>query len=93
MGGYRLHIESAGRGSPTVVFEAGGSVSCETWDPVWSTVHDIHDVPAPFRQEIEHFFQVYKDLEEKPTETSGFGNRAEALEVLEDARARADTRT
>jgi inorganic pyrophosphatase len=58
-------------------------------DPVWSTVHDIHDVPAPFRQEIEHFFQVYKDLEEKPTETSGFGNRAEALEVLEDARARA----
>jgi inorganic pyrophosphatase len=60
-------------------------------DPVWANVHDIHDVAAPFRQEIEHFFQVYKDLEEKPTETSGFGNRAEALAVLEDARARADT--
>jgi inorganic pyrophosphatase len=58
-------------------------------DPVWSNVHDIHDVAAPFRQEIEHFFQVYKDLEEKPPETRGFGNRAEALEVLEDARARA----
>jgi inorganic pyrophosphatase len=60
-------------------------------DPVWSSVHDIHDVAAPYRQEIEHFFQVYKDLEEKPTHTSGFGNRAEALKVLEDARARTDT--
>jgi inorganic pyrophosphatase len=58
-------------------------------DPVWSSVLDIHDVAPPYRQEIEHFFQVYKDLEEKPTETSGFGNRAEALAVLEDARVRA----
>jgi inorganic pyrophosphatase len=56
---------------------------------VWASVHDIHDVAAPFRQEIEHFFQVYKDLEEKPTQTAGFGNRAEALGVLESARARA----
>jgi len=60
-------------------------------DPVWANVHDIHDVAAPYRQEIEHFFQVYKDLEEKPTETKGFGNRAEALAVLEDARTRAET--
>ena len=30
-------------------------------DPVWANVHDIHDVAAPYRQEIEHFFQVYKD--------------------------------
>jgi len=59
-------------------------------DPVWATVHDIHDVAAPFRQEIEHFFQVYKDLEDKPTTTHGFGNRAEALAVLEAARVRAE---
>ena len=58
-------------------------------DPVWSTVHDIHDVAAPFRQEIEHFFQVYKDLEDKPTTTHGFGNRSEAAAVLESARTRA----
>jgi inorganic pyrophosphatase len=58
-------------------------------DPVWANVLDIHDVSPPYRQEIEHFFQVYKDLEEKPTETMGFGNRAEALEVLEEARERA----
>jgi inorganic pyrophosphatase len=58
-------------------------------DPVWSSTHDIHDVPSPLRREIEHFFQVYKDLEEKRTETSGFGNRSEALDVLAAARARA----
>jgi inorganic pyrophosphatase len=47
-------------------------------DPQWSVVSDIHDVPAQLRNEIEHFFQVYKDLEDKETVTRGFGNRVEA---------------
>ena len=42
-------------------------------DPAWMRVHDIHDIPPEFRDEIEHFFQVYKDLEEAKTETRGFG--------------------
>jgi inorganic pyrophosphatase len=59
-------------------------------DPSWSPVSDIHDVPAQLRNEIEHFFQVYKDLEEtKRTETRGFGNRAEAQEIIAACRARA----
>jgi inorganic pyrophosphatase len=58
-------------------------------DPQWSVVTDIHDVPPQLRNEIEHFFQVYKDLEGKKTETRGFGNRTDALGVVEDARARA----
>ena len=58
-------------------------------DPLWSGVHDIDDLHTAFRQEIEHFFDVYKDLEEKKTETRGFGDRAEALAILEEARARA----
>ena len=44
-------------------------------DPSWSAIADIHDVPPQLRNEIEHFFQVYKDLEGKKTETRGFGNR------------------
>ena len=59
-------------------------------DPAWMRVADVHDIPPELRNEIEHFFQVYKDLEEKETKTSGFGNRVEALEVLEAARARAE---
>jgi inorganic pyrophosphatase len=59
-------------------------------DPAWSRVYDIHDIAPELRNEIEHFFQVYKDLEEKKTETAGFGNRAEAERIIEDARARAE---
>jgi len=58
-------------------------------DPIWSRIHDIHDVDAPFREEIEHFFQVYKDLERKKTETRGFGNRDDAIRIIAEARERA----
>ena len=56
-------------------------------DPAWMRVSDIHDIPPEFRDEIEHFFQVYKDLEEGKTETRGFGNRAEAEQMIAEARA------
>ena len=57
-------------------------------DPSWSGIADIHDVPAQLRNEIEHFFQVYKDLEGKTTETRGFGNRSEAVEIIATSRRR-----
>jgi inorganic pyrophosphatase len=60
-------------------------------DPTFTLYRDVHDIPAPFRDEIEHFFQVYKDLEAGKTETRGFGNRAEAAEIVAAARARAHT--
>ena len=47
-------------------------------DPAWMRVSDVHDIPAELRNEVEHFFQVYKDLEEAKVETRGYGNRAEA---------------
>ena len=59
-------------------------------DPAWMRVSDIHDIPAELRNEIEHFFQVYKDLEDKWTETWGYGNRDEARAVIESARRRRD---
>jgi inorganic pyrophosphatase len=57
-------------------------------DPMWSEVRDVADIPAAFRAEIEQFFRVYKELENLPTRTSGFGNRVEALRLLSEARAR-----
>jgi inorganic pyrophosphatase len=60
-------------------------------DTAWSRVWDIHDVPPELRNEIEHFFQVYKDLERHKTETRGFGNRAEAEHFIAAARARLET--
>ena len=50
-------------------------------DPAWMRVSDVHDIPAELRNEIEHFFQVYKDLEEEKVETRGYGNRADAQQV------------
>ena len=59
-------------------------------DPSFERVRDIHDVIAEMRDEIEHFFQRYKDLEpSKRTDTRGWGNRAEAAVILEAARVRA----
>jgi inorganic pyrophosphatase len=55
-------------------------------DPSWSQVERLADVNPNLLNEIEHFFQVYKDLEDKPVETAGFGDRDEALEVIAQAR-------
>ena len=57
-------------------------------EPAWMRAADIHDVPAELRNEIEHFFQVYKDLEHAEVTTRGFGNRATAQAVIEASRER-----
>jgi inorganic pyrophosphatase len=58
-------------------------------DPLWSGIGDVDDVNPNLLNEIEHFFQVYKDLEAEKVSTEGFGHRAEALEVIREARASA----
>jgi len=59
-------------------------------DPAWMRTSDLHDIPYELRNEIEHFFQVYKDLETgKATETHGFGDRVEAEAIVERARGKA----
>ena len=64
-------------------------ICASSHDPTWRHVHDIGDLYPEHRGEIEHFFQVYKDLEHKKTATQGFGTAAEALEVIAAARRRA----
>jgi inorganic pyrophosphatase len=60
-------------------------------DPAFDRIRDIDDVAAELRDEIEHFFQRYKDLEpSKKTETRGWRNRDEAEQNLAAARARLD---
>ena len=58
-------------------------------DPIWSHVQELEDLPAALPNEVEHFFRVYKDLEEKKVAAEGFGDRTEAIQVIEAARARA----
>ena len=58
-------------------------------DPAWMRVSDVHDITPELRNEIEHFFSVYKDLEEAKVDVRGYGNRSEAEQVIAEARERA----
>jgi len=56
-------------------------------DPQWDDAREIDDVPQHLRNEIAHFFSIYKDLEpEKSTEVRGFEDRDRALAELESCR-------
>jgi len=57
-------------------------------DPIWSHVQHVSDLQPTVRAEVEHFFEVYKDLEGHKVKTEGFGDRDEALQVIEEARER-----
>tara|TARA_B100000929_G_scaffold216002_1_gene172749 strand:- start:130 stop:705 length:576 start_codon:yes stop_codon:yes gene_type:complete len=53
-------------------------------DPIWSNNNDISDLNPHRLKEIEHFFQVYKDLEEKKVDTGGWGNAEEAVKIYQE---------
>ncbi|HLB39441.1 MAG TPA: inorganic diphosphatase [Actinomycetota bacterium] len=57
-------------------------------DPMWSHVNDLDGIPQPLLDEIEHFFQVYKDLEGHQVQTDGFEDRAAAEIVIATSQAR-----
>jgi inorganic pyrophosphatase len=57
-------------------------------DPAWNTLETLEDVPNQLRDEIAHFFSVYKDLEQKKVNVDGWYSREEALEEIEASRER-----
>jgi inorganic pyrophosphatase len=72
--------------------EAGGDdkVMCvPATDPRLEHLRDIHHLPEFDRLEIQHFFQVYKDLEPgKSVEGASWVGRREAEEEIEESRRR-----
>ena len=56
----------------------------------YENVHEYTDLPEITRQQIEHFFVHYKDLEAgKWVKIAGWGDAAEARQMIRDAMARA----
>ena len=54
-------------------------------DPRFAHIQDIDDVPEQTRNEIEHFFTHYKDLEPgKWAKIDGWANRAVAEQILKE---------
>ena len=51
-------------------------------DPFTATIRDLADVSPHALREVEHFFQVYKDLEGSRTESRGFENAAVARTLI-----------
>ena len=51
-------------------------------------IHDIEQVAPHVRREIEHFFTIYKELEEKRTEMRGWDGPKEACEAVRRSRER-----
>lgn len=52
-------------------------------DPMYNYYTDIEQLPKHIFEEIQHFFSVYKDLENKETDVKDFGGPTEAVEVIE----------
>jgi inorganic pyrophosphatase len=58
-------------------------------DPRWNVHEDIEDLPRQLRDEIFHFFSVYKDLDpDRHAEPTGWRGRPEAIAEIEEAQAR-----
>lgn len=53
-------------------------------DPNYNYWNDIDQVPNHTKKEIEHFFQVYKDLENKKVKISGWGGVSNAIKIYKE---------
>ncbi|CAH0118711.1 MULTISPECIES: inorganic diphosphatase [unclassified Paenibacillus] len=60
-----------------------------TKDPRFKDVNSLNDVPEHKLKEIAHFFQVYKDLENKKTEIEGWKDADFAKNLYEECVKRA----
>lgn len=59
-----------------------------TSDPRFKEVHTLDDVAPHTLKEIAHFFQVYKDLENKKVDIDGWEGIETANRLIEESKAR-----
>ena len=57
-------------------------------DPLWNYIQTLDDAPPHLLKEIEHFFKIYKELEQKKTGVEGWHGLDEALAAIQDAKKR-----
>lgn len=59
-------------------------ISIPFGDPTYNCYHSIEDLPVHIFTEMQHFFSVYKELENKETAVNEVEGRAAALDVIAD---------
>ncbi len=57
-------------------------------DPFWNYIEGLSEVPQHLLKEIEHFFTIYKDLEQKKTGVEGWQSRDSAIQIIQESRLR-----
>jgi inorganic pyrophosphatase len=57
-------------------------------DPGWRDIEGLEDVPQLMRNEIEHFFSMYKEPEGRHVKIHGWEDRDVAEQLLAEARER-----
>jgi inorganic pyrophosphatase len=57
-------------------------------DPGWNELEELDDIHHQLRDEIQHFFSVYKDLEQKKVKVDGWYSREDAIQEIQEARER-----
>ncbi|WP_459926579.1 inorganic diphosphatase [Flavobacterium covae] len=53
-------------------------------DPIWNKLNDLSDINPHLLKEIEHFFEVYKDLENKEVDVQGWGDINDAKKLIKE---------
>ncbi|HEY2725879.1 MAG TPA: inorganic diphosphatase, partial [Parafilimonas sp.] len=54
-------------------------------DPAVNHYNNIEELPQHFFDELRHFFEEYKTLEKKTVKVADFGDKAQALNIIENA--------
>jgi inorganic pyrophosphatase len=54
-------------------------------DPGINHYNNIEELPKHFFDELRHFFEEYKTLENKAVSVEEFGDKAKALQIIEEA--------
>ncbi len=57
-------------------------------DPNWNTLEKLEDLSQQFRDEISHFFSIYKTPEGKVVMVDGWFPKEAALQCIEESRQR-----
>ena len=56
--------------------------------PGWNAMERLEDIPERLRDEIAHFFSIYKDLEQKAVKVDGWYSREDAIAEIDASRER-----
>lgn len=57
-------------------------------DPLWNHIENLDQVPPHLLKEIENFFSIYKQLENKVTGSEGWARKEIAIQIIEESRQR-----